>query len=113
MTFADVDIFVSERGPYWPREHALIRDNSKVGWLTNQAGQHLTAVSHQRGLQDATPSELTQLPRPTTPEEGTRAVGVGVVGDVLWIEEQIATKRAFDGSYDIIWGLPAALGEAE
>ena len=113
MAFADVDIYVSDRAPYWPREEALILDNSKVGWLTNDAGQHLTAVSFQRGLQETTPAELTQLPRPTAAEDATRAVGAGIVGDVLWIDEQVTTKKAFDGSYELVWDQPAIPAEGE
>lgn len=67
-------------------------------------------MSFQRGLQETTPAELTQLPRPTAAEDATRALGAGIVGDVLWIDEQVTTKKAFDGSYRIVWGpaTPAA-----
>lgn len=107
MKYVDVDIYVSDTGrPYWPRERDLIRDCAKVGWLTNQAGQHLTAVSWQHGFDLPSPAGLGVLPRPDDSSDALRVVGAYVDRDLLWVQEQVGSRRFFDGhSYTIDWGL--------
>lgn len=99
MRFVDVDIYVSDRGqPYWPRERELDRDRAKVGCLVNDAGQHLTAVSFQRGLNSALPREPHEPGPPTGKADAVRGVGIRVVDELLWLDERIVSRQEFAAS---------------
>lgn len=85
---ADVDVYVCDRQPYWPREKQARRDNACLGPLENKAGQYLTAVSVKRSAfdQDA-PGSVFAL-RAKDGEDRLR--GVATAADkngVLWIVE--------------------------
>ncbi|UIJ33962.1 hypothetical protein [Allobranchiibius sp. GilTou73] len=105
MQYLDVDIYVSDTGkPYWPHESDLIRDRAQVAWLVNDIGQHLTAVSWSHGLNYPTPETLGVLPAPTGPDDAIRAIGACVDRDLLWIQEQVGSRRVFDGrTFNIQW----------
>lgn len=95
LRYVDVDLYVSENGrPYWPWEAELIRENAKLGWLVNDAGQHLTVAAFDRGLRDRTPKEL-ELPRPSSDLDVTRAIGAHVLKNFALLDEQIASASAF------------------
>ena len=96
---ADLDIFVSDTKPYWPRESTARRDNACMGPIRSKAGQYLTGVSIRRPALngDAPPGLFALKASPTA--ERIRGIGTGVDDrDVLWIAEQ--------------WMSPSALGAA-
>jgi hypothetical protein len=95
MHYVDVDVYVSDDAPYWPDLERLRRDNARVGWLVNDAGQHLTAISRHQGLKYLTPPAVGRLPSPTGPDDITRAISGKVFNEVLWLEEQIASRQVF------------------
>lgn len=45
---ADLDIYVSDKKPYWPNEAKARRDNACVGPIQSRAGQYLTGISFRR-----------------------------------------------------------------
>jgi hypothetical protein len=85
----DVDIFVSDSGPYWPNERQARLDNACLGPLQNEAHQYLTAVAVRRQI-PASPTPPGAL-APTSKGPADRVRGVGATVDehgILWICEQ-------------------------
>jgi hypothetical protein len=88
----DLDIYVADRRPYWPRPEAVARENAGLGPLRNKAGQHLTAVvTHQLIYRTPTPERAMQ-PRTGKPAKNTLRRGFGSCVDetgLLWLVEQM------------------------
>jgi hypothetical protein len=92
---ADFDFYVSSAGPHWPNRAQAARDNAMLGPLTNESGQHLTAVSYRRNVL-TTPTPQKVLGRqPANVADRIRGLG-GTVDDdgVLWIVEQWLSRSA-------------------
>jgi hypothetical protein len=92
---ADVDIYVSDTKPYWPRASTARRDNACIGPIRSKAGQYLTGVSIRRPALngDAPPALFAMKASPTA--ERVRGIGTGVDDrGVLWIAEQWMSPSA-------------------
>jgi hypothetical protein len=94
----DLDLFVSNREPYWPNESQAREDNACLGPLVNEAGQTLTAVSTSRSPYTVkAPPDLT-LP---TPALHDRLRGIGAAPDpsgFVWFCEQWLSREVMDSA---------------
>jgi hypothetical protein len=91
----DVDVYLSNRAPFWPNERRARRDDACLGPLQNEAGQHLTAVAVHRSTITAPTPRRAQAPRPTGAQDRVRGVGATVDDTgVLWICEQWMSRSA-------------------
>jgi hypothetical protein len=95
LSAVDVDIYVSARRPYWPKQRRARRDNACLGPLLNEAGQYLTAVVKHQSMATYPTPKRAQAPRPRGTEDRVRGVGA-TVGDngLLWICEQWMSRAA-------------------
>ncbi len=97
MRCGDIDFYLSETGrPYWPEPKRTADARSRLAWLTNTAGQHLTMVSWgHSAIDDPSPSTLQRGPAPRSNTDKTRAIAT-VIDDhgLLWIEEVVASHAA-------------------
>jgi len=98
----DIDLVVSYDQPYWPNPYGSLRDNARLGPLSNDAGLWLTATSYHRSQQRyPTPEGLSpRLPRPD--EEPNRIMCGGLVsdgvGDMYWFLEIITSRELIEAS---------------
>jgi hypothetical protein len=99
---ADVDVFVSDRGPWWPNERQARRANACLGPLYNAAGQALTARSVRRSsIADPTP-EGARVPGPKGQGDRVRMLAAALHDDLLWVCEQWGSRRLLtDGAADL------------
>lgn len=93
----DIDLVVSYGKPYWPDKQGSLRDNARLGPLSNDAGIWLTATSYGRSqMKYPAPEGLCpRLPRPD--EEATRimcgAPGIDTAGEIYWFVETITSRQ--------------------
>jgi hypothetical protein len=91
---ADIDFYVSSARPYWPDRARAARDNALLGPMTNESGQHLTAVSYRRSVL-GTPTPPGLLGRqPANVEDRIRGLGGTVDDGVLWMVELWLSRSA-------------------
>ncbi len=88
----DVDVYVCDDSPYWPREAEARLSKACFGPVTNRAGQHLTAVAVHRSLEKS-PSPLESIGsdgNPSPVDASDRVRGLGATQDesgFLWVQE--------------------------
>jgi hypothetical protein len=94
---ADVDIYLSDRRPYWPNEAETRKDNDCFGPLLNTAGQYLTGVSARRSVFDREHHPPLDLaPHLGPDDEAVRGLSAGVDSSgLLWIVEQLLPASIF------------------
>lgn len=87
----DLDLYISDGRPYWPRPEAVLRDDAGLGPLKNKAGQYLTAVViHQMTLRHPTPDGARQERQSTAKVVARRGFGSCVdENGLLWLVEQM------------------------
>jgi hypothetical protein len=89
----DVDIYVSERRPFWPQEAAARRDNACLRALRNNAGEYVTGVSVKRAVLTSPTPPTTLAGEPVDENDRTRGVGTAVDDEgFLWVREQWMSK---------------------
>ncbi|MFC0503552.1 hypothetical protein [Micromonospora costi] len=93
----DVDVFVSQRRPYWPNESQARQDKACLGPLQSKSGEYLTAVIvHRSALASPTP-RLAKAPGPKNAGDRLRGIGAAVDDHgVLWICEQWMSRSALE-----------------
>lgn len=92
---ADLDLYVSDRKPYWPREAKARRDNACVGPIQNRSGQYLTGVSFRRSALKGDAPELALALKSRSTKDRIRGIGTAVDHrGVLWIIEQWMSPSA-------------------
>jgi hypothetical protein len=92
----DLDVFISNGAPYWPKEEQARRDNACMGPLRNRADQYLSAV--------CTRTSLIKSPTPRSEfvvaadEERIRAIRAMVDEDhdFLWVIEDWLPRSALE-----------------
>jgi hypothetical protein len=91
----DVDVYVSQRRPFWPNERRARAANACLGPLWNRARQCLTAVAVKRALLTSPTPAAALGPPPASEEDSLRALG-GTVDEsgLLWICEQWMSRSA-------------------
>ena len=93
----DVDLVVSYEEPYWPDARGSLRDNARLGPLSNDAGLWLTATSYHRSRTKYPSPEQLFLPLPRPGEEPNRIMcggpGPGGAGDMYWFVETITSRQ--------------------
>jgi hypothetical protein len=96
----DIDLVVSYRQPYWPNPRGSLRDNARLGPLSNESGLWLTATSYRRPQTTyPTPDELApQLPGPDEEPNRVTCGGPGPdgVGGMYWFVETITSRQFID-----------------
>jgi hypothetical protein len=93
----DLDVYVSKRRPYWPKEKQARRDDACVGPLESKAGEHLTVVAVDRSTVLHPTPKRAQAPRPRGEEDSLRGIGATVDDHgVLWICEQWMSRTGLE-----------------
>ena len=91
----DVDLYISERRPYWPREKKARRDNALLGPIKNKAGQYLTGISILRSTITHPAPKTLLAPGPGTDEDRIRGLAVGFdPSGFAWVCEQWMSRSA-------------------
>jgi hypothetical protein len=98
----DVDLVVSYGRPYWPDARGSLRDNARLGPLTNDAGLWLTATSYLRS-QASYPAPEQLCPRLPEPGEEPNRITCGGLGpdgasDMYWFVETITSRQLIEAS---------------
>jgi hypothetical protein len=98
---ADLDIYVSDKKPYWPREAKARRDNACIGPIQSRAGQYLTGVSFRRSaLNGDAPVDALAL-KSRFAKDHIRGIGTAVDDrGVLWIIEQWMSPSALTAAVE-------------
>jgi hypothetical protein len=101
----DVDVYVSDRFPFWPKEDRARRDNACMGPIQNRAGQFLTAVSFDHSVIDhPTPARAVGV-RPASVEDRTRGFGAAFDPEgYLWVCEQWLSRSALIAEGGMVGG---------
>ena len=86
----DVDVYVSQGRPYWPREKTARADNAIVGPLVNDANQYLTAVLVKSNMLTIPTPHLALGQPPRDRDDAVRGHGgcVDADHDFAWVVEQ-------------------------
>ena len=94
----DVDIYVSDRQPYWPNERRARADNACMGPLRNKANQQLTAVAVHRLMLSVPMPSAARGPEPLAVADRVRGLGTAVdeLGFV-WVAEQWLSRSDLQG----------------
>jgi len=98
----DIDLVVSYDQPYWPNPSGSLRDNARLGPLSNDAGLWLSATSYHRSqAKYPTPEQLSpRLPR--AGEEPKRILcggpGHDGAGDMYWFVETITSRELIEAT---------------
>lgn len=109
---ADIDIFLSEGRPHWPKERRARADNSCLGPLLNEANQFLTAVSVRRSLLKVPTLPTAVMGRPADGADRVRGIGAAVDDHgVLWICEQWMSGEELLQAADALTGLTEGVEE--
>jgi len=90
----DIDLFVCEGLPWWPREVAAREANAALGPLKNGAGQWLTGLVVRRAVpRFPTPSHMLGR-EPRTASDTVRGIsaGIGEAG-FAWLSEQRLSRK--------------------
>lgn len=99
---ADVELFVSYNGPYWPDGERSLRDNARLGPLRNSAGMWLTATSYRRSQTKYPTPDLLSPRLPSPEEDPSRITGIGPhddgAGALYWFVEGITSKQLIEAS---------------
>lgn len=91
----DVDLIVSKKKPYWPREKRARQDNACLGPLRNTAGDWLTGVAVKRLAFEYAPPEAAIGPRPKNSSDEMRSVSAAIDEEgFLWLIEQRMSREA-------------------
>jgi hypothetical protein len=104
----DVDLVVSYDKPYWPDSRGSLRDNARLGPLSNDAGIWLTATSYRRSqMQYPSPEKLC----PSLPQAGVEpsrilcgGLGPNGADDMWWFVETITSRRLVEASAAALHG---------
>lgn len=94
---ADVDFYVSESDPYWPDADDVRSKNAAMGPLRNEAGQVLTAVSHERSIAKFPTPEGAHAIEPMSQQDTIRGLLLSVeqrTDGFAWIVESPASRTA-------------------
>jgi len=97
----DLDVFLSNRTPYWPASAAqMARDNAGFGPYRNEAGQYLTIASiHRSMFRHPSPDSAQTIP-PMNRADAVRGAYFGIEDDAdpenayPWIVESMMSRRA-------------------
>lgn len=92
----DVDFVVSFEKPYWPDELRSLKNQSRLGPLTNKSGMWLTATSYHRSmLKYPTPDDL-DFPVPLNGAQAQKFLSSGPgargIDDLFWFVEGITQR---------------------
>ena len=86
---ADLEIYVSDRRPYWNHESQARRDSACTDPIRNKANQYLTGVSYRRSAFNRDVPEAAMALKASSGEERVRGIGTSLDKQgVLWIVEQ-------------------------
>lgn len=86
---ADLEIYISDRKPYWKHESRARRDNACTAPIRNNANQYLTGVSFRRNAFNGDMPEAATALKAAPGEERIRGIGTSLDSmGVLWIVEQ-------------------------
>lgn len=98
---ADIDIYVSDKKPYWPREAKARRDNACIGPIQSRAGQYLTGISFRRSaLEGDAPVRALAL-KSQSAKDRIRGIGTSVDNrGVLWVIEQWMSPSALTAAVE-------------
>jgi hypothetical protein len=98
----DIDLVVSYGKPYWPDARGSLRDNARLGPLSNDAGIWLTATSYGRSqMSYSSPEGL--CPRLPLPSEAPTRIMCGApetdaAGEIYWFVETITSRQLLTDS---------------
>jgi hypothetical protein len=86
---ADLEIYISDRKPYWRHERRARRDNACTIPIRNNANQYLTGVSFRRNAFNGDVPEAATALKAASGEKRIRGIGTSLDSKgVLWIVEQ-------------------------
>jgi hypothetical protein len=105
----DIDLVISYEKPYWPDSRGSLRDNARLGPLSNDAGIWLTATSYHRSQMKYPSPERLCPSLPQVGEEPSRimcgGLGPNEASDMWWFVETITSRRIIEASAAALHGI--------